>query len=205
MIMNNETKDFADETMKKSNKKNQTYLLQPATSTNLIYVVSGLTDDEIENINSLNRHNIILNRIKVLRTSGVKLKFVGMKNPIFEDNLRLIKPDFPEYLSELIKMYYFDGVSSCQESLDSAVYWGLITDKDRASYKQAFIRFLEAVDSGMRPYIPWDGTINSENGSYLWHKTKFARGDTSRLKFMEFYRENGKTYIKLNFGIVIKE
>lgn len=201
----NKTKDLADETMKKTNKKNQKYLLQPSTSTNLIYVVSGLTEDEIENINSLNRHNIILNKIKVLRTSGVTLKFVGMKNPIFEDNLRLIKTDFPEYLSELVKMYYFDGESSCQRALDSAVYWGLITDKDKASYKEAFIRFLEAVDSGMRPYKSWDGTIDSENGSYLWHTTKFARGDTSRLKFMDFYKESGETYIKLNFGIIIKE
>ncbi len=204
--MNNKIENSDVKMMKKSRYKEPKPFLRPSTSTNIIYEVNGLTEDEIEYVNSLNRpKSIMLDKIKALRKSGIKLKYVGMKNPIFEDNLRLIKQDFPEYLSEVIKMYYFNGEGSFRSALNAAVYWGLIADKDKSFYKEASIRFLEAVDSGMQAYIPWDGITNSENGAYLWQNTKFIRGATSRLDFMDLYQENGKTYIKLNFGIAIKE
>lgn len=148
---------------------------------------------------------MIIDKVKAIHADGGTLRFVRMKNSIFEENLRLIKQDFPEYLSEVIKMYYFNGEGSFRSALNAAVYWGLIADKDKSFYKEASIRFLEAVDSGLQAYIPWDGITNSENGAYLWQNTKFVRGATSRLDFMDLYQENGKTYIKLNFGITIKE
>ena len=156
------------------------------------------------------------------------LKFVGVANKTFENNLELIDSVFPEIMAFLLFRHFSTDTSSLKDIFDGIgdelpirLSGDKNMSKEKALYKVK--HFLAAAALGLTPSHAWDGKLSANGGyliiksngdlvcyhifnmddfkDYLFNSTKFERGSESRHQYGKVYMENGKYFIKLNLQI----
>lgn len=201
-------------------------LLNASGATNFVYEILHANSKDSEDVNKIKGHSKVRDRAKQVNSSGGYLKFVGMDSAGFRKNLRKIDSNFHEILAEMLKCY-FDGkgvkvpdlVNCLVENKNFCEKFDL--DKNDLEFK--IKNFLQDVALGMTPNKEWDGVTSAhggyiivkENGEvvcyhlynrdefkeYLYKNTKFDTPSTTRHKFGEIYKEDGKSKIKYNLQI----
>jgi len=200
-------------------------LLNAGKTTNFIFEIKigCLTDDQISQVNSLDKIKLRLDKLYDL---GATFKFNGLESSLFTNNLILIDSRMPEIMGQLVFDYY---TTNKTKIIDLTTYLEernpLLFDKtnDHNFYLYKLKRFLTDVALGMTPSRVWAGKFDATGGyiivkddgdilcyhiynrnefeDYLIANTKLDTASTTRHEFGTVYQEEGKYFIKLNLQI----
>lgn len=211
----------------KSELGNPPTLLNASGATNFVYRVSGMNDQIMEEVNSIETKTKILDRIERISERGGKIEYFGCANETFSSNLMLIDSRMEEFLACLLLYSYETGIVDCKQLMDNFMEsHNPLNYPQKGFYSFKFKKFLAAIALGMKPSTMWDG-IDEANGGYiivatdgevlayhlynrnffeqyLMDSTKLERPSTTRHKYASIYKENGEYYIKLNLQIRFK-
>lgn len=202
-------------------------LMNASGATNLIFKISGINDDIMNEINSIVSGEKIVKRFTRLYEVADKVSFVDMKNQIFKDNLEMIDSKLPEILAYAMVYRYRDGVKSYREIVELLIQNNPMQYHNAEIYRYKFKKLLCASALGMLPATRWTG-IDEANGGYiivkangdilayyiynrnafedyLLNSTCLETGSTSRHNFATIYKENNDYFINMNIQIRFME
>lgn len=189
--------------------------------TNFIYKISGFNGD-IDEINSIDSHRKIRDRLNAILETGAKLNFFGMSSSTFKENLRTIDTVLPNIIAQMLMDYYFGKGSEIEKLCELAAQNDKF-DLNRNQITSKVKNFLKIVALGMVPQTPWNDRLSAYGGyivvrndgklvcyhlynedafkDYLFNNTKFDTPSCSRHKFGSIYDEHGSLFINLNLQI----
>jgi hypothetical protein len=203
-------------------------LLNAGKTTNFIYKINGLqlTQNEIEQINSIASKSKIMDRIAQIQNKGGKLEFMKTERQIFYNNLVLIDSLLPEILSQIVFDFYTSEYSHLNDLVDKTRETNPLSfdiQNDHKFYEYKMKRFLTDVALGMMPSIVWTGQYDAtggylivkENGDvlcyhiynrnefedYLLNNTKLDTASSTRHGFGSIYEEDDELFFNLNLQI----
>lgn len=201
-------------------------LLNASEATNFVYEITGINDQDMDTINAINSKAKIVERIKAIYDVGGSLKFYKTHNYVFYGNLMMIDSNMEDILAELLLYSYTENVVDCKQIIDHLEKINPLNYPRKGMYIYKFKQFLCAKALGMNPSKEWSGEDDANGGyivvksngevlayhlynrdkfkEYLFDSTKLERGSTSRHKYAQIYKENGKFYINLNLQIRFK-
>lgn len=155
-------------------------LLNASEATNVIYRVSGLTEQQADAINSISSHTKIMDRCRAIKKYATSIEYEGYNNRIFEENLEVVDAALPHILADLIKVHYFDQILLPRsghtglrrdDKLSSAVE--ILSKKEpyisrsRRNFCEIKVkRFLRNCALGLMPSQIWNG-IEDATGGYI--------------------------------------
>jgi hypothetical protein len=135
----------------------------------------------------------------------------------------LIDSRLHEIIAESLIVHYRDGLGKCREVVNVLEESNPLGFPASGFYEYKFKELLCCAALGMTPATVWDGHDEANGGyivvtsagnvlayhiynrdffkEYLMNNTKYERGSTTRHGFASLYKENGKTYLKLNLQI----
>jgi hypothetical protein len=192
---------------------------------------SGATNFEYEIIQTdkvADKKMKLLIDLDELLSEGESLKFIGVPNSGFRNNLFMIDSRMPEMMGEMLKAYYLGLGSSL---IDLTDYIERQDPLNMGSHKHFYYHKIQelllAVAFGMQPSKSWTGDyethggyiIVKENGElacyhvydrdrfkkFLHCNTKFETPSRSRHGFGKVYERGGKKFILLNLQIRFKD
>lgn len=198
-------------------------LLNASGATNFIYEVTGLSDNQMYEINNINSSKTkILDRMNKIFEKGC-VNFRGVKNKIFSTNLLLIDSRMEELMGEFLLISYRDNINDCKKVLEKLEQENPLKVPRSGFYEFKFKKFLCSVALGMMPSKEWNGQDEANGGyiivttkgevlgyhiynrdsfeKYLLNNTKLERGSTSKHKFASLYKLNGNMFINLNLQV----
>lgn len=207
----------------KSNLGHPPTLLNAGATTNFIYEIFGINDDDMRLINSYNdRRSKIRDRIQAIKDKGA-IRFVKTESSTFANNLMLIDSVMDVILGAAVLHHYLEGTACCKDVVSALEEANPLGYPVRGFYEYKFKKFLCSVALGMMPGTPWNGRDEANGGyivvttdgevlayhiynrdffeQYLLNNTKFERASTTRHKYAVVYREADKYYIKFNLQI----
>lgn len=189
--------------------------------TNFIYKISGF-DGDIDEINSIDSHRKIRDRLNAILETGAKLAFSGMSSSTFKENLRTVDSVLPNIIAQMLVDYYL-GNGSEIETLCELAAQNDEFDLNRNQITSKVKNFLKIVALGMVPQTPWNDRLSAYGGyivvrddgklvcyhlynedafkDYLFNNTKFDTPSCSRHKFGSIYDDHGSLFINLNLQI----
>ncbi|MEJ5317868.1 MAG: HpaII family restriction endonuclease [Tenuifilum sp.] len=203
-------------------------LLNAGRSTNFIYKIEDieLSDEQINEINSINTKSKIKDRIEsIIRKKG-KIKFVKTENTTFGNNLTLIDSSLSIILSEIVYLFYTSHYSLLVELINQVsrlnpLHYDLSGSHPFYEYK--IKRFLTEIALGMMPSKVWTGELDATGGylvvkesgevlcyhiynrnefeNYLINNTKLETASSKRHEFGIIYKDVNDYFIKLNLQI----
>lgn len=197
-------------------------LLNASGATNFVYEIHGLTDSQIDTINSINGSSKIMDRMDFIKKNA-EISVGYAVNRVFANNLMLIDSRMEEIISCVLKVHYFENVNSCDEIINHLEMTNPLHFPADGFYRYKFKKLLCSIALGMKPSTKWDGRDEANGGyiivkedgdvvayhiynrdlfeEYLLKNTRLERGSTSRHGFASVYKENEGTYINLNLQI----
>lgn len=207
----------------KSEIGNAPTLINATGATNFIYEVEGLTDEQIDSINAIDTRTKIKDRMDRIFSEATSVKFVKVNSDTFANNLMLIDSRLHEIVAESLVVHYRDGFGKCHEVVNALEETNPLGFPASGFYEYKFKELLCCAALGMTPATVWDGHDEANGGyivvtssgnvlayhiynrdffkEYLMNNTRYERGSTTRHGFASLYKENGKTYLKLNLQI----
>lgn len=210
----------------KSELGNPPTLLNASGATNFVYEITGITDNDMERINSIDTRTKILDRIENIYNAGGTITFDHAANTTFAMNLMLIDSRMEAIIAEMLLYSYKTNEVDCTNLMRVLDKNNPLNFPRDGFYSYKFKKLLSAIALGMKPSSLWDGKdeanggyiIVSSNGDvlayhlynrnffeqYLLDNTKLERASTSRHGFASIYKEAGKYYINLNLQIRFK-
>lgn len=154
------------------------------------------------------------------------LLFKNVEKPVFSNNLMLIDSLLPQILSKIVIDYYSSNsvlISELVNNIEKINPLNFDITNNHEFYRYKIKRFLTDTALGMLPSKVWNGKYDAtggylvvkENGdvlcyhlynrnefeNYLLNNTKLETPSSSRHKFGDLYKENGKIFFKLNLQI----
>ena len=198
-------------------------LINPGDATNFVFEIFGLSNDDVDAINSIKTKEKIIDRMKLIREKASDIKFLKVKSDIFKRNMMLVDTQFSEFMAYALLCHYFDDLKTSSNVIEHLAKKNPMNFPDYNFYKYKFKKFLCAAALGMTPGKKWDG-IDEANGGYiivkrngdvlayhiynraffeeyLFLNTKFERASTSRYNYASLYMEEGKVFLNLNLQI----
>ena len=207
----------------KSEIGNPPTLINATGATNFVYEVEGLSDKQIDDINSIDTRTKIKDRMERIFNEATTVKFVKVNSDVFSNNLMLIDSRLHEIIAEALVRHYKDGYITCRDVVNVLEKENPLNFPSNGYYAYKFKQLLCSAALGMTPATVWDGRDEANGGyivvtsagkvlayhiynrdffkEYLMNNTKYERASTSRHGYSSLYKENGKTYIKLNLQI----
>lgn len=201
-------------------------LLNASGATNFTYEVIGITDTQMEEINSIDTRTKIVDRIAAIKEFGGKLEFYKPVNNTFRGNLLMIDSKMEQILAEILLYSYANNEIDCRKVIDKLEDLNPMQYPRKGLYVYKFKKFLCAKALGLDPSREWAGVDTANGGyivaksngevvayhlynrdkfeQYLFDNTKFERASTSRHNYAYIFKENGKKYINLNMQIRFK-
>lgn len=201
-------------------------LLNASSNTNFKYRVSGLSDDEIITVNSINTRTKLIDRLDYICSKEAYIEFDSVPSNVLNQNLQMIDSKLPEILADLLLSSYETGVKHIEELIE------IIADKNIVNYpgntykyyKKKMGDFLLAVTLGLMPGEIWNGEYSVTGGiilvenngeilvldaiyykeylvRYLIRNTKLESPSSTRYKMFGIYDEDGEKYFNLNLQI----
>ena len=202
-------------------------LLNAGKTTNFIYEIAGELSDIIkETINTIDGKGKIKNRLLELTNNNCSIEYYGLENNIFKNNLVLIDSLLPQILAEILKVFFESKYSKINELIidterNNPLNFDLSHNHKYYEYKMK--KFLTEIAVGMMPNTVWNGVYDATGGylvvkkdgdilayhlynrnefeDYLFYNTKLDTASSTRHKFGEIFKKNGKYFIKLNLQI----
>lgn len=206
----------------KSELGNPPTLLNASGATNFRYEVTGLSEDDIKDINGIDTRSKLRDRITTIEKRG-QMKFIGACNSVFAGNLLLIDSMMEDIIGSILIEYYknsrvyFSDIATALENRDPLGY------HREGVYRYKIKRFLCSVALGMMPGRQWDGQDEANGGyiivkesgdvvayhlynrnafeGYLLNNTKLETPSSGRHGFGTIYEQNGRHYINLNLQV----
>lgn len=205
-------------------------LLNAGKNTRVVYEIKGITDEDMDNINSIDKsvtREYMKARISELLEKSREISFVKIKDQTFEDNLILIDSNLPAIFGELVLLHYrlMDlSVYDCEllTSILSEIN-PLNYNRRNIVYRYKFKKMITAAALGMTPGKCWDGYETATGGyiiikkdgdvlcyhlynrdyfeEYLMRNTNFDRPSASKHEYGFIYKQNEHYYIDLNVQI----
>lgn len=206
-------------------------LLNAGKTTNFIYKIVGasLSENEIEEINSITSRSKIRDRIAQIQNRGGSFEFLKTERQIFSNNLVLIDSLLPEILSLIVFDFYSSESSHLTALVKKAAEKNPLKfdiENEHKFYEYKIKRFLTDVALGMMPSQVWTGKYDTtggylivkENGDvlcyhiynrnefedYLFNNTKLDTASSSRHDFGYVFKDREEIGIKLNLQIRFK-
>lgn len=202
-------------------------LFNAGNTTNFIYEILGDDELSIEEINAIETTPKIANRISEIRARGFEVKFQNIQSATLQLNLQLIDSDLPQILAELLLLKYSNPGSALlaptlvQLTINNPLRFDL--SQGHPFYEYKIKNFLTDSALGMTPATMWTGQYDATGGiiivktngelvcyhiynrnefqNYLLSNTRLEQASTSRYNFGDLYRENGRTFLKLNLQV----
>lgn len=200
-------------------------LLNSSRHTNFLYVIEGLDDKYIDEINAIETKTKLLDRINFIKSHGGKIQFLKVIDETLNYNLRMIDSNMPKYLGNVLLQSYTSGKKNL---LSLFLESNQFEDVDFAVKKLG--DFLEGISFGFFPSVKWDGqnqvngglVIVKNNGNivildliyyrkevlkYLMNQTKLDSPSSSRYHMLHLYKLplDNKIYFTLNLQIRYKK
>lgn len=207
----------------KSEIGNAPTLINATGATNFIYEVEGLSDEQIASINAIDTRTKIKDRMERIFGEASSVRFVKVSSDVFSNNLMLIDSRLHEIVAAALVCHYKDGYTTCRDVVNALEASNVLNFPVSGFYTYKFKELLCCAALGMTPATAWDGHDEANGGyivvtsrgnvlayhiynrdffkEYLMNNTKYERASTSRHGYASLYKENGKTYIKLNLQI----
>ncbi len=189
--------------------------------TNFTYKISGF-NGSVDEINSIDSHKKIRDRLNAISKTGGKLVFVGMSSSTFRENLRTVDTVLPKIIAQML-MNYYSGKGSKMETLCELAAKNDCFDLNKNQITSKVKNFLKIVALGMVPQTQWNDRLSAYGGyivvrddgelvcyhlynedafkEYLFNNTKFDTPSCSRHKFGYIYNDRGSLFINLNLQI----
>lgn len=206
----------ADSTLINSNKD----------ATNFIYRVQGITAEQAEEFNSLDRFR---QKFDYLKTIGATVSYHKAANEVLHNNLTLLDLGIERIIADSLTHYYSGNgrtVAEITEQVSTADPLNIASGTDQPMYAYKVKQFLLAFALGVTCSTPWYGNFPANGGyivvkedgdiicyhffdrndleDYLFFNTRFETPSTSRHHFGNIYQENGEHFLKLNLQIRFK-
>lgn len=198
-------------------------LLNAGETTNFIYKVTGISRNQMEEINGIESRNKIKDRISKIKEYGGRLDFYEVNHTGFKRNLVMIDSMMPMMMGYMLLCFYESDVKDCKSLVEMLGEKDPLKYGETVIYSYKFKKLLCSCALGMKPAKSWDG-IDEANGGYIIVKsdgeilayhiynrnmfekylldnTFFERASTTKHKYMTLYEENGEMFIKLNLQI----
>lgn len=203
-------------------------LFNSSLGSNFIYKIENVdfTDQDVEEINSIDSRSKIQDRVKALINRGASLTFIENEGEVFQNNLTLIDSLLPNILSELLTIFSSSPLNKLDELVEEIERRNPLdfdTRNNHKFYSYKVKRLLSDIALGMVPSTVWTGTLDATGGylvvkddgeilcyhiynrndfeEYLLSNTKIINPSSTRLKFGKVYKDNETFYIKLNLQI----
>lgn len=198
-------------------------LVNASGATNFIYEVIGLSDEQIDSINSIDTKTKIKDRMKRIFNEASSVKFIKANSDIFANNLMLIDSRLPEIIASSLICYFKYEYIKCLDVISKLEEINPLNFPRKGFYSYKFKEFLCSAALGMNPGTDWNGHDDANGGyiivtstgnvlayhiynrdffkEYLINNTKFEKASTGRHGYASLYKENGKIYLKLNLQI----
>lgn len=199
-------------------------ILNSSQSTNFLYEITGLSKYYIDEINSIDTHSKLLDRLNAIYKYGGMIKFVKVCSETFDYNLRMIDSNLPTYLGNALLESYRGN----KDLVNCFINGNNFDDENFALKKLA--DFMEGISFGFVPGAKWNGN-NSVNGGlvivkndgtvmvldlvyfrnevlkYIMKETKFDSPSTSRYGMLNLYTMplDDKIYFTLNIQLRYKK
>ena len=201
-------------------------LLNASSNTDFRYIVKGLSENDIEEINNINTRTKLLDRLKYMKNKNAEITFDKVISNTMNQNLQMIDSKLPEILADLLITSYETSEKKIENlvhyvSKNNALNYDGNTD---LYYKKKIGDFLLAITLGMMPGKIWNGEYDVTGGiilvendgkilvldaiyykeylvKYLIKNTKLESPSSSRYKMFDIYPDKGEEYFNLNLQI----
>lgn len=198
-------------------------LLNASGATNFVFEIQGITDADMERINSIETKTKILDRVSEICKHG-SLKFHRVLNDTFSSNLLFIDSYMDDILAAMLLDYYQNKATECKDLVDLLEKENPLGYPRKGFYEYKIKKFLCSVALGMVPSKEWSGRDDANGGyvivkddgdvlayylynrdafeTYLLNNTKLERGSITKHKFATIYKnEKGRFYVNFNLQI----
>ncbi len=203
-------------------------LYNAGTSSQFLFQLSGCNDDLMVKFNSIsdNGGRGWQKCRRFLSDNSIAMTFSHTQNPIYADNMLLIRDSMADIMAWCVKDRLIDTDSNFQvmETVErmAAVNPLKVRNPD-VYYEKSMKDFLMASFTGMTASQPWDGKeqvnggyiVVMENGDvlcyhsadresfrdYLYKNTHFEYVSADKFKWGYILKDNGKYYLPLNMSI----
>lgn len=197
-------------------------LLNASRATNYVYEIDGLSDSQIDMVNTIEGPTKIMERMQYIKQNASVFNGHAV-NSIFANNLMLVDSRMEEIIAWVLFVHYFENINSCEAIVNWLEINNPIHFPSEGFYRYKFKKLLCSIALGMKPSSKWNGRDEANGGyiivkddgdvvayhiynrdlfeDYLLKNTKLERASTKRHEFASIYKENGKTLINLNLQI----
>lgn len=211
----------------KSEVGNAPTLLNAGQTTNFIYKVNGLTEEQMIEINAIDTNTKIKDKIHAISSFGGNLEYYDMNNDGFKRNLIMIDSSMPTIIGNLLLIYYQSAIKDCNSLVELLANDDPLNFMDKQIYEYKLKKLLCSCALGMKPSKKWDGLDEANGGyivvkdngdvlayhiynrnffeQYLIDNTILETASTSRHQYMTIYEQDGQMYIMLNLQIRFKK
>ena len=201
-------------------------LMNASGATNLVFKITGINDYLMEEINSIDTKEKIIDRFKKLYSVAESVEFYDVKNTMFRDNLEMIDSKMPEILAHAMVYRYRDNIKQYRDIVELLCKDNPMEYNNNDIYRYKFKKLLCASALGMLPATRWNGIdeanggyiivksdgeilayyINNRNAfeDYLLNSTYLESGSTSKHGFATIYKIQDEYFINMNVQIRFK-
>lgn len=204
-------------------------LFNAGSSSQFLYRLTNCNDDHMKHFNSIRDANQKRGWTickQYLASNDIHLIFAGTKNPLYTDNMVLIRDSMPLIMSYCVldRLILSDSNYEVQETTERIAKANpLNVSKPDYFYEKSIKDFLMAGFTGMTAAREWDGReqvsggyiVVTDNGDvlcyhaadreffrdYLYKNTHFEYVDTNKYKWSYIEKINGEYYLPLNVSI----
>lgn len=198
-------------------------LLNATAATNVAFRVNGLSDEDIEEINSIEGSQKIVDRMNAIFSTARNVRFAFVCNETFASNLMYIDSKMADIIAHALLVHYRDNVRDVSDIVNVLEEDNPLDFPIEGLYRYKMKKFLCAVALGFQPAHEWDGREEANGGyiiatrnagvlayhsynrdlfeDYLLRSTRFDRGSTARHGYASLYKIDKNVYINLNLQI----
>lgn len=202
-------------------------LLNASQATNFIYKITGINDNVMNEVNSINdKQDKIIKRFNKLYKFNANIIFQKMENLIFQDNLEMIDSKMPDILSHVLIYRYKNNLKNFKDIVNKLCDDNPMNYHNKNIYGYKIKKLLCSSALGMLPATKWDGTDQANGGyiivknngdilayyiynrnafeDYLLNSTYLEAASTSRNNYANIYKKDEEYFINMNLQIRFK-
>jgi hypothetical protein len=207
----------------KSSLGSPSTILNASSQTKFKYRVYGLTDQQVNEVNSINTRSKLIDRFNYLDDKDIVFTFESSVSDELSYNLSQIDPELEKTLSEALILSYRYKKNKDLFNL----FLQCLNNNEQKAY-QLLSGLLDAISFGFVPGTKWDGKLKVDGGliimtkdkgaivldkkynnnkllDYMVHNSKFDSPSSKRYNMLDIYSDSNGHYFTLNLHIRYKK
>jgi hypothetical protein len=144
----------------KSNLGSSSTILNASSHTNFIYKVKNINMNSIEEVNSIDTSNKLLDRIEKIKSLGGIIFFDKVESKTFHKSLKKIDKNLPSILGEVLLKSYTTNNKNLSELFQ-------MISKNKRYLEDLLKKFLISISFDFFPSEPWNGKKKIENSGLM--------------------------------------